>query len=92
MAVDAEQWGDAMIYLSMWISIPIEIVIGLLMLYRFLGWSMLAGFIGMLLLLPLQAWQARIFESMQDEKLSAMDQRVRLTTEVLAGIKVVKVH
>ncbi|GJJ68246.1 ATP-binding cassette, subfamily C (CFTR/MRP), member 1 [Entomortierella parvispora] len=92
MAVDAEQWGDAMIYLSMWISIPIEIVIGLLMLYQFLGWTMLAGFIGMLLLLPLQAWQARVFESMQDDKLSAMDQRVRLTTEVLAGIKVVKLY
>ncbi|KAG0054479.1 hypothetical protein BGZ83_011166 [Gryganskiella cystojenkinii] len=92
MAVDAEQWGDAMVYLSMWISIPIEIIVALVMLYRFLGWTMLAGFLGMLLLLPLQAWQARVFETMQDDKLTAMDQRVRLTTEVLAGMKVVKLY
>ncbi|KAI1321343.1 Multidrug resistance-associated protein 1 [Mortierella claussenii] len=92
MAVDAEQWGDAMIYLSAWVSIPIEITVALWMLYRFLGWSMIAGFLGMLLLLPLQAWQARVFESIQDEKLTAMDQRVRLTIEVLAGIRVVRLY
>ncbi|KAF8985705.1 Multidrug resistance-associated protein 1 [Entomortierella lignicola] len=92
MAVDAEQWGDAMIYLSTWVSIPIEIAVALYLLYNCLGWSMLAGFLGLLALLPLQTWQAKIFESSQGDKLEAMDQRVRLTTEVLAGMRVVRLY
>ncbi|KAI8603338.1 multi drug resistance-associated protein MRP [Dissophora ornata] len=92
MAVDAEQWGDALVYLSSWVSIPIEIGVALFLLYRFLGWSMVAGFLGMVLLLPLQTWQAKVFESIQDEKLTAMDQRVRLTAEVLAGMRVVRLY
>jgi ABC-type multidrug transport system fused ATPase/permease subunit len=92
MAVDAEQWNEGMVFLSTWVSIPLEIGIALFLLYRFLGWSMIAGFLGMVLLLPLQALQAKVFESMQSGKLAAMDQRIRLTTEVLAGIKIVKIY
>ncbi|KAG0071220.1 Canalicular multispecific organic anion transporter 2 [Linnemannia elongata] len=92
MAVDAEQWNEGMVFLSSWVSIPLETGIALFLLYRFLGWSMIAGFLGMILLLPLQGLQARLFESMQARKLAAMDQRIRLTTEVLAGIKIVKIY
>ncbi|KAG0275623.1 Canalicular multispecific organic anion transporter 2 [Linnemannia exigua] len=92
MAVDAEQWNDGMVFLSTWVSIPLEIGIALFLLYRFMGWTMIAGFLGMVLLLPLQALQARVFEMMQARKLEAMDQRIRLTTEVLAGIKIVKIY
>ncbi|KAG9065094.1 Canalicular multispecific organic anion transporter 2 [Linnemannia hyalina] len=92
MAVDAEQWNEGMVFLSSWVSIPLEIGIALFLLYRFLGWSMIAGFLGMVFLLPLQGLQARVFESMQARKLAAMDQRIRLTTEVLAGIKIVKIY
>ncbi|KAF9347394.1 Multidrug resistance-associated protein 1 [Mortierella sp. AD094] len=92
MAVDAEQWGDAMIYLSLWVSIPIEIGVALYLLYKFLGWSMIAGFLGLLAFLPIQTWQAKIFEGSQGDKLKAMDQRIRLTTEILAGMRVVRLY
>ena len=62
------------------------------MLYSLLGWTMLAGVLAMLALLPLQGWQAQIYESMQGKKLTAMDQRIRLTTEVLGSMKIVKVY
>ncbi|KAF9171969.1 Multidrug resistance-associated protein 1 [Mortierella sp. AD011] len=92
MAVDAEQWGDAMLYLSLWVSIPIEIGVALYLLYKFLGWSMIAGFLGLLAFLPVQTWQAKLFEGSQGDKLNAMDQRIRLTTEVLAGMRVVRLY
>ncbi|KAG0033927.1 Canalicular multispecific organic anion transporter 2 [Podila clonocystis] len=92
MAVDAEVWGDAMIYLSMWLAIPLELSIALYLLYSYLGWSMLAGVFTMVALLPLQGWQVRVFESMQGAKLAAMDKRIRQTTEVLSGIKVAKLY
>ncbi|KAG0057832.1 Multidrug resistance-associated protein 1 [Gryganskiella cystojenkinii] len=92
MSVDADNWWDAVVSLSMWISIPLELAISMTMLYSLLGWTMLAGVLAMLALLPLQGWQAQIFESMQDEKLTAMDQRVRITTEVLSSMKIVKLY
>ncbi|KAG0085747.1 Multidrug resistance-associated protein 1 [Podila epicladia] len=92
MAVDAEVWGDSMIYLSMWLAIPLELGIALYLLYSYLGWSMLAGVFTMAALFPLQGWQAKVYESMQGAKLAAMDKRIRQTTEVLSGIKVTKLY
>ncbi|KAF9966164.1 Multidrug resistance-associated protein 1 [Mortierella alpina] len=92
MSVDADVFWDCLVPLSTWITIPIEIFIAMRLLYGLLGWTMLAGVLAMLLMLPLQAWQARIYESMQHEKLKAMDQRIRLTTEVLGSMKIVKLY
>ncbi|KAG0346810.1 Multidrug resistance-associated protein 1 [Podila minutissima] len=46
----------------------------------------------MLLLLPIQAWQGGFYKDRQRDKLFAMDQRIRLTAEVLASMKVVKLY
>ncbi|KAF9931657.1 Multidrug resistance-associated protein 1 [Mortierella alpina] len=92
MSVDADVFWDCLVPLSTWITIPIELFIAMRLLYGLLGWTMLAGVLVMLLMLPLQAWQARIYESMQHEKLKAMDQRIRLTTEVLGSMKIVKLY
>ncbi|KAG0271079.1 Multidrug resistance-associated protein 1, partial [Linnemannia gamsii] len=92
MSVDADQWWNAIVYLSMWIEIPLALILSMKMLYDLLGWSMLAGVLAMLSLLPLQAWQARAFQSIQSGKLKAMDERMRLTTEVLSSMKIVKLY
>ncbi|KAF9148512.1 Multidrug resistance-associated protein 1 [Linnemannia schmuckeri] len=92
MSVDADQWWNAIVYISMWIEIPLALFISMKMLYNLLGWSMLAGVFAMLSLLPLQAWQARVFQSIQSGKLKAMDERMRLTTEVLSSMKIVKLY
>ncbi|KAG9323193.1 hypothetical protein KVV02_002982 [Mortierella alpina] len=92
MSVDADVFWDCLVPLSTWITIPIELFIAMRLLYGLLGWTMLAGVLVMLLMLPLQAWQARIYESMQHEKLKAMDQRIRLATEVLGSMKIVKLY
>lgn len=92
MSVDADQWWNAIVYISMWIEIPLALTLSMKMLYDLLGWSMLAGVLAMLSLLPLQAWQARVFQSIQSGKLKAMDERMRLTTEVLSSMKIVKLY
>ncbi|KAF9029082.1 hypothetical protein BGZ52_001823 [Haplosporangium bisporale] len=92
MSVDADCWWDCLVALSVWISIPLEIGIALWMLYKQLGWTMMAGVLVMLLLLPIQAWQGGFYKNRQRDKLSAMDQRIRLTAEVLASMKVVKLY
>lgn len=92
MSVDADQWWEMYAYLSLWISIPLEVGIAMKLLYDILGWTMLAGVLTMLAMLPLQAWQARIYDGMQSRKLKAMDERIRLTTDILASMKIIKLY
>ncbi|KAG0024375.1 hypothetical protein BGZ80_003720 [Entomortierella chlamydospora] len=57
-----------------------------------LGWSFLAGLLTLLALVPLQVWRAKVFEGLEDERLNATDERVRLTSEVLSNSKVIKLY
>ncbi|KAF9184642.1 Multidrug resistance-associated protein 1 [Haplosporangium sp. Z 11] len=92
MAIDADVWSEGFIFLTMWISVPAEIGLGIWLLYRLLGWSVWVGLMVMVAMTPLQIWRAKIFGKMQRESWCFKDERVRLATEVLAAIKVVKLY
>ncbi|KAG9320549.1 hypothetical protein KVV02_000366 [Mortierella alpina] len=92
MSVDADAWIEGFIFLTMWISIPAEIGIGLWLVYQLLGWSVWVGLLMMIAMTPLQIWRARTFGGLQKEKWGFMDERIRLTTEVLSAIKIVKLY
>ncbi|KAF9577890.1 Multidrug resistance-associated protein 1, partial [Lunasporangiospora selenospora] len=92
MSVDAERWSDALTLLPLWFSIPLEICIALWLLYNQIGWSALASLGTIIAVSPFQAWIAAFFTRAKDEKLEAMDNRIRLVNEVMAGIKIVKLY
>ncbi|KFH64460.1 hypothetical protein MVEG_09196 [Podila verticillata NRRL 6337] len=92
MSVDADVWTEAFLYLSMWVSLPIEITTAMVLLYQLLGWSFVAGIAALLALTPFQVWRARVYGKMQQDKLHIMDERIRLTTEVLSSIKIAKMY
>ncbi|KAG0043529.1 hypothetical protein BGZ83_011294, partial [Gryganskiella cystojenkinii] len=92
MATDADKWADGIVYLNMWISVPMEIGVGLWLLFRLLGWSVWAGIFVMAAMTPLQIWRAKNFGKIESENMAKMDERIRLTTEILSAIKVVKLY
>ncbi|KAF9329432.1 hypothetical protein BG006_007485 [Podila minutissima] len=92
VAVDAELWEDAVSCLSAWISIPFDLAICLTMLYHLLGWSFTAGLLTFVALIPVQAWRATVYEGLEEDRMKATDERVRITSEVLASIKIVKLY
>ncbi|KAF9109212.1 hypothetical protein BGX27_007863 [Mortierella sp. AM989] len=92
MSVDAERWSDALPLLPMWGSIPLEICIALWLLYRQLGWAALAGLGTIIAVAPLQARIAAFFSVAKDQKLEAMDNRIRLTSELMSSMKIVKLY
>ncbi|KAG0251810.1 hypothetical protein BG011_007364 [Mortierella polycephala] len=92
MAVDAEYWMAASNFLPLTLTIPLEISIALVLLYRLLGWSLLAGLTMFMIIAPIQSMLASYFHSFQKNKLSAMDSRLRLMTEILSNIRVVKLE
>ncbi|KAG0199949.1 hypothetical protein BGX28_006877 [Mortierella sp. GBA30] len=92
MAVDAEVWMQATNFLPLSVTIPFELCIALFLLYRLLGWSLLAGLAIFAIVAPIQAKLAKFFQSFQKSKLKFMDSRVRAMTEILANIKIVKLY
>ncbi|KAF9118381.1 hypothetical protein BGW39_001229, partial [Mortierella sp. 14UC] len=92
MSVDADYWLEGGIFLTTWVAVPLEIFLGLVLLHRLLGWSAWVGVLTMLTITPLQIWRARIFGELQRQKNSFIDERIRLTTEVLSAIKIVKLY
>ncbi|KAF9206079.1 Multidrug resistance-associated protein 1 [Haplosporangium sp. Z 27] len=92
MSVDAERWSEALPLLPMWGSIPLEICIALWLLYRQLGWAALAGLGTIIAAAPIQAWTAAFFSVAKDQKLEAMDNRIRITNELMSSMKIVKLY
>ncbi|KAF9142606.1 hypothetical protein BGX30_002585 [Mortierella sp. GBA39] len=92
MAVDAERWVDASIFLPLLVTVPFELVVAIYLLYQLLGWSLLAGLAVFFILVPIQVKMASVMNGFQDEKLKWMDSRLRLMTEILTNIKIVKLY
>ncbi|KAG0354615.1 Canalicular multispecific organic anion transporter 2, partial [Mortierella sp. AD032] len=92
MSVDCERWNQAFPQLPFCFSIPLEVGIATWLLYRQLGWTAFGGLATFVLVTPLQAWFGRVVSKAKDKKLTAMDNRIRLINEVLAGIKIVKLY
>ncbi|KAG0052207.1 hypothetical protein BGZ83_002894 [Gryganskiella cystojenkinii] len=92
MAVDAERWFEASIFLPLLITIPFELIISICLLYRLLGWSLTAGFGVFVILVPIQVKSADFMNNYQEEMLKWMDHRLRLMTEILSNIKIVKLY
>ncbi|KAF8977551.1 hypothetical protein BGZ46_007309 [Entomortierella lignicola] len=92
MSVDAEKWIDAWTFLPFTITAPFELLVSIFLLYRLLGWSLFAGLAVFGILVPIQAKSAVLLNSSQDEQLEWMDKRVRLMTELLSNIKIVKLY
>ncbi|KAF9369141.1 Canalicular multispecific organic anion transporter 2, partial [Podila verticillata] len=92
MAVDAETLIRAADFLPFLITVPFELLICLYLLYQQLGWSICAGVAVFAILTPIQAKMAVLLNRHRENRLGFMDSRVRLLTEILSNIKIVKLY
>ncbi|GFN99336.1 multidrug resistance-associated protein 1 [Plakobranchus ocellatus] len=92
MAVDCQRMQDVTGYLWMLWSAPLQISLALYLLWGTLGVATLAGLAVMLLLMPLNGLIAAKMRKFQIQQMKFKDQRIKLMTEVLNGIKVLKLY
>ncbi|KAF8936499.1 hypothetical protein BGZ47_009465 [Haplosporangium gracile] len=92
MAVDAEKWISSTFFLPFLILVPVELIIGGYLLYKTLGWSLLAGLAVFCIITPIQGKMATFMSGFEDEKLEKMDARLGVMTEILSNIKIVKLY
>ncbi|KAK4702568.1 hypothetical protein P7C70_g3660, partial [Phenoliferia sp. Uapishka_3] len=76
---------------SVWVQ-PLQIIIGVILLLVYLGYSALVGVAILVFNTPIQAMFVRTMMRSRQAQLKKVDQRVRLIQEVLNGIRVVKLY
>jgi hypothetical protein len=69
-------------------SAPLQIILATALLWQHLGVASLASLIPMILFIPLQSYMAKLGKKYQLKKLKQQDSRIKITNEVLSGMKV----
>ncbi|XP_038591350.1 canalicular multispecific organic anion transporter 2 isoform X1 [Micropterus salmoides] len=92
MSVDAQRFMDLTTFLNMLWSAPLQIMLALYFLWQNLGPSVLAGVAVMIMLIPFNAVIAMKTRAYQVEQMRYKDSRIKLMSEILNGIKVLKLY
>ncbi|XP_067674526.1 multidrug resistance-associated protein 1-like [Haliotis asinina] len=92
MSVDCQRLQDVTGYLYVIWSSPLLIAIALYMLWGLLGPSVMAGLGVMILLFPINGIMAGKLRKYQLQQMKLKDARIKLMSEVLNGIKVLKLY
>ncbi|ORX95055.1 hypothetical protein K493DRAFT_329810 [Basidiobolus meristosporus CBS 931.73] len=90
MAVDAHKVAEICEYLNHLYSLPMQIIITVVFLYKVIGWSAIAGSFAMMLTLPLNYYLVTKWAEIEDRLMAATDKRMSVINEVLQGIKIIK--
>ena len=92
MTVDVQKCNDLLVHLNILWSGPFQIIVSLGFLYNLMGWSVIAGFVVLLLLLPLSVYFSTKEKFIDSKQMVHKDSRSKLMNEILAGIKILKVY
>ena len=74
----------------LWITFPVQMVLGTYLLYQILGTAGIIGVIVMMALLPLNLWLSKKLMNVQGQVLAASDARIQASNEVLNNIRTIK--
>eukprot|EP01127_Copromyxa_protea_P010845 TRINITY_DN2685_c0_g3_i1.p1 TRINITY_DN2685_c0_g3~~TRINITY_DN2685_c0_g3_i1.p1 ORF type:complete len:1581 (+),score=418.17 TRINITY_DN2685_c0_g3_i1:533-4744(+) len=89
-AVDAKQLSTIITMLHQVWSAPVQIIVSIALLWRILGVASLGGLAVMIGTSPLQVIFGKILATMTKDIMMKKDKRIKLTNEILQGIRVIK--
>lgn len=90
MSTDSNRISEFSVWWFSILAAPIELAVGVYFLYTLLGKSCFLGLLVMIIVLPLNHYNAKMFAKTQDRLMDARDKRVSLMNEVLQGIRQIK--
>jgi ABC-type multidrug transport system fused ATPase/permease subunit len=92
MSVDSQRVIEFFVMVNTFWSTPLQISIALILLWQQLGMATLAGMIFMIILLPLNGCITTRMKTIQTLLMKEKDKRVKLMSEILNGVKVLKFY
>ena len=91
MSIDSFKVSEISAYLHfLWASVPVQITLAVVLVYRILGRSSLAGVCIMVFIMPLNFFIAKSFQRAQKRIMASTDARIHSTNEVLQNIRIIK--
>lgn len=92
MSVDSQRIIEFVnMFNTLW-SAPLQIILGLVLLWQQLGVATVTGMTMMLLLVPINGFITTKMRYVQMQIMKEKDKRVKLMSEILNGIKVLKLY
>nr|QBP17584.1 ABCC1-X8-like protein [Brachionus rotundiformis]QNH67883.1 ATP-binding cassette transporter subfamily C member 1 X8 [Brachionus rotundiformis] len=92
VAVNAQLFLTLIPFLNMIWSSPLQIIICIYMLWRYLGIGAFAGLATTVIFIPLNGFATNLNKKLSVKKLNNQDMRLKIINEILAGIKVIKFY
>lgn len=92
MSVDVQQINDSIVQLNNTWMLPLQVVIALLILYQAIGVATFAGLVTMILFAAVITQNSRVLKKSSMEVMMKKDVRMKLTTEVLNYMKIIKLQ
>ncbi|OQV12310.1 Multidrug resistance-associated protein 1 [Hypsibius exemplaris] len=92
VSVDSQRFMDFMGFVHLLWSAPIQIALALYFLYTFLGVAAIAGVVTIAFTVPINAYAFTNVKTQQNIQMREKDYRIKLMTEILNGIKVLKLY
>ncbi|CAI2355592.1 unnamed protein product [Caenorhabditis sp. 36 PRJEB53466] len=92
MSVDIQRIQDMTTFIMLFWSAPLQILLSLFFLWKLLGISVLAGFIILILMIPFNSWISIKMRNCQMEQMKYKDERIKMMSEILNGMKVLKLY
>jgi ABC-type multidrug transport system fused ATPase/permease subunit len=91
MSIDSFKVSEISGYLHfLWASVPVQITLAVVLVYRILGKASLAGICIMVFIMPLNYFIAKSFQRAQKKIMASTDARIHSTNEVLQNIRIIK--
>lgn len=92
MAVDSNRFLEMIPYLMLTISAPFTMGLAIYLLWNTIGVAVFSGLAVLIVMFPLSGVIANALKNLQFKQMKIKDERVKLTNEILNGIKVLKLY
>ncbi|KAG2386093.1 hypothetical protein C9374_002539 [Naegleria lovaniensis] len=92
MAIDSNKLCGLVTYLHMVWSGVFQIAVCLIMLFSLIGWSTIAGFAIIIVVIPLNGLIARVVARIRKVLLKFTGERIKMVNEVIQGIRIIKFY
>jgi ATP-binding cassette subfamily C (CFTR/MRP) protein 1 len=92
MSTDAERVRELLTWSDLFWSCPFKIIVAVYYIYNELGVATFAGVAILIVMLPLNGWMANYIKKRQTLQMKLKDERVKNMSEILNGIKVIKLY
>ena len=92
MSIDAQRFMDLTTYINYIWSAPYQAILSIIFLYFSIQYAVFSGLFVMILLIPINSIVAAINRKIQEKQMKLKDRRIKCMTEILNGIKVIKLY